>query len=819
MPRMKPRELAAPPEPNRPVALVPVLLLAVTGLLLTPAIPMVKQLHVFRLVLAAGAVVLLWLARKRPAGRAAGAFRIAWMLLTAASGNVNPSVGLWFGFVLGFFARRSLAPWVRMQRAALLGLLLLVGLAAVALPQVLPGAGAAAPPGGPGAFFPRLLDNALYGLLQAWLLLAAVRAFAELLRRLIRRASIRTKLVMAFGLFALTPALLAVAFVALAAWMRAGEFRAASLTEELRGHSLARSWLADLRAAPPADAAALAARVLRDRPLLEQLGLLAVALERRAGAWRAVATAGGPDSLLLPVAAPVDDSSRVVSGLALRARSFHWVESAVWPRAGDTLAVMTFEPVDSARIAAFGRQMHCDALLWGSPRDSAGEFHLNVGPSGVLDVSGGEVPGSRPPTLREVGRRSRRVTTQAAADSAVTRLGLVGVGNGIYRGVGRGRGAPQAPIAGSEIPCAVWVGTGWSARSALLLVRVNLWEAVGLRSVGRGDLSTVTLVILYVIGGLFLLMEIVSLVFGSRVAGFITRGVSRLRMATARIREGDFSVRVSVPSEDELGELATSFNQMAAGLEEGQRAVLEREHLRRELELARRIQARLLPAAPPAMARLDVAAANTMSLQVGGDYYDFVPVAGGRIGFCIADVSGKGVGAALLMSNVKASLQASAAVNASAAGVITSVNRLLERSVEPGKFVTLFFGVLDPDTLRMEFVNAGHPAPLLLRADGRMERLEAGGVVLGIDARATYDTGTVTLAPGDLLAMYTDGVNEAQGEDDELYGDERVEVLMRRQRGAAAADVLSELVTEVRAYEGARGPSDDLTAMVIRVTG
>jgi sigma-B regulation protein RsbU (phosphoserine phosphatase) len=134
--------------------------------------------------------------------------------------------------------------------------------------------------------------------------------------------------------------------------------------------------------------------------------------------------------------------------------------------------------------------------------------------------------------------------------------------------------------------------------------------------------------------------------------------------------------------------------------------------------------------------------------------------------------------------------------------------------------VTFFLATLDPRTLQLEYVNAGHPAPMLLRADGTLERLERGGVILGIDAGAVYEAGSATLERGDLLAMFTDGVTEARGSGDELFGDDRIESLLRKQiAGSQPRMCFKRLVDAVKSYEGDRGPSDDVTAIVVNVEG
>jgi serine phosphatase RsbU (regulator of sigma subunit) len=466
----------------------------------------------------------------------------------------------------------------------------------------------------------------------------------------------------------------------------------------------------------------------------------------------------------------------------------------------------------------FARLFRCDPVLFTSRSMSSSKTQITIGdqaPRGMrrITTGGGAI---QIDTDSPVGRSS---PDSAAADSIAALAAVTMAGGGSYSATTSLHQLRSRFNGGASPPCFVWTGSGWRLGAAILLVRSSFREGIVPSGLGTGPFALVVGIALLLFAALFLLVEAVSLVVGSRVAGLITRGAASLQTAAAAIGRGDFSARVQVPSQDELGELAASFNRMAQGLEEGQRAMLEREQMRRELELARRIQSRLLPPGPPELPRLDVAAVNAMSQQVGGDYYDFVPLPDGRLGLCIADVAGKGVAAALLMSNVKAALISSASVESSPGGITTRVNRLLEQSIEPGRFVTFFFTSLDPATLRLEYVNAGHPAPILLRAGGAVERLTEGGTILGIDAGAAFECGSVTLAPGDLLALFTDGVTEAQGEGGELFGEERIESLLRAAQAGPAAEVLERLLDAVKTYEGERGQSDDLTAILLKVRG
>jgi len=778
-------------------------------------VPLYPALSLLRAGACALLAVILFGARRpgpRPTFRAMG-----WCLLALAAGwgmtgtgaMGNPAVLLAVFF--GFFVRRTLVPWTEVLPARKLAGIAVAGLLPLAI-------GLAFGWGIPAQDAPLIrLDRALGTLAEAWLLIAGIRALSLLLRQWIRRTSVRMKLIVSFAIFAVTPALLAFLYASLAGWMHAGELRSSAVTRYLELTSRGRDFIERERAGhPPRDAGDLAGRVDADRDALVSRGIAAAALARGTGAWSVAGTPIDPDSIFRPVASPVADSSRAIHGLAMLGGRLWWVETAIWPGSGDSLALQTFEPVDSTRVDEYARLVRCNILLATSQTMSTGDNTLNVG-------------GKRPKTVRHFRAAGGAIeistdtplppamSDSAALDSVERYDSLTMVGGGAFRGVHSLRQVHGVFNSGASPPCYLWTGTGWRKGAMLLLLRSSYRDGIAFTSPSTGPFSVAMRVVLLFFITLFLIVEIVSVIVGSRVAAFITRGASNLRAAAGAIGRGDFSTRVQVPSEDELGSLAASFNRMAEGLEEGQRAVLEREQLRHELELARRIQSRLLPAGPPRVPPLDIAAVNFMSQQVGGDYYDFLAFPGGRVGICIADVAGKGVGAALLMSNVKAALVSSAAVESSTDRLTSRVNRLLEQSIEPGRFVTFFLASVDPATLQLEYVNAGHPPPILLRADGTSERLSEGGTILGILADASFTRGSAVLGPGDVLALFTDGVTEAQGADEELFGEERIEALLREAPRGAASETLERLLGAVRAYEGERGPSDDLTAIVIQV--
>jgi serine phosphatase RsbU (regulator of sigma subunit) len=300
------------------------------------------------------------------------------------------------------------------------------------------------------------------------------------------------------------------------------------------------------------------------------------------------------------------------------------------------------------------------------------------------------------------------------------------------------------------------------------------------------------------------------------MGGSITRGIRALRDGAQAFGAGRLDHRIPIEGDDDLWDTARRFNQMAEGLERARELEKERDRLEQELDLARRIQARLLPARPPRIPGLDVAGVSESAREVGGDYYDHIDLGGGRVLLVVADVSGKGVPAALLMSGFRASLMSQDTSRGEPAPMATRLNDFLVRSVEPGRFVTAFLGFLDAGSGQFVYVNAGHNPTVLVRKSGAVEMLTQGGLILGIMPDSPFEAGETTLAPGDLLALYTDGVTEGANAAREQWGEERLVAALRASADEPAAAVAARIVREVRAFEGESGPADDITVLVAR---
>jgi sigma-B regulation protein RsbU (phosphoserine phosphatase) len=271
------------------------------------------------------------------------------------------------------------------------------------------------------------------------------------------------------------------------------------------------------------------------------------------------------------------------------------------------------------------------------------------------------------------------------------------------------------------------------------------------------------------------------------------------------------------PFSDEDRAVAQTLARQATGALEGarlRRVRDQKERQDRELQMAREIQTSLLPQRPPEAPGFEVAAASRPCYEVGGDYYDWIPLGGERLALVVADVAGKGIPASLLMASVHASVQALAGA-AAPAPLVERLNRFLFANTQASRFVTLFYAELDLASRRLAYVNAGHVPPFRVAADGRESRLAEGGPALGLLAEASYDVGEARLAPGDLVAVVTDGVTEATSPDDREIGDDRVGEVLRGLSGAGAPAVLEGLVAEVDRWVGPAGCSDDLTALVL----
>jgi sigma-B regulation protein RsbU (phosphoserine phosphatase) len=244
--------------------------------------------------------------------------------------------------------------------------------------------------------------------------------------------------------------------------------------------------------------------------------------------------------------------------------------------------------------------------------------------------------------------------------------------------------------------------------------------------------------------------------------------------------------------------------------------LVEKKRLEGQLEVARQVQLELLPRSDPHIEGFDISAYNYPTEEVSGDYYDWVRVFDDQIGLVIADVSGKGVPAALLMAFLRASLRAAIHIGYAPHISMAKVNYLLWESIERNQFVTAFYGVLDATNRTLAYSNAGHNPPLLMSADGTASFIERGSVPLGMFRETRYYEFYLALEPGQLLVLYTDGVTEAANEDSEEYGRDRLENRVREGRHLGARELIEFIHQDVIKFTAGRGADDDITLFILK---
>jgi phosphoserine phosphatase RsbU/P len=344
---------------------------------------------------------------------------------------------------------------------------------------------------------------------------------------------------------------------------------------------------------------------------------------------------------------------------------------------------------------------------------------------------------------------------------------------------------------------------------------------------------------LFTVASLFGFIEIFALFIGMRLTRSVTGAVAELYDATQHIERGDLRHRIRVRSNDQLAALEGSFNNMAASLERLLSEQREKERLQSELAIAQQVQEQLFPRAWTSSRYLDLFGVCRPARTVSGDYYDFLPLGPARTGIAVGDISGKGISAALLMATVQSAVRSfefgrsrealvlaapgggevispgTAQASYSPATAMEMLNQHLYLSTPPEKYATMFLAVYDGECQRLSYSNAGHLPPILLRSTGEAERLNVSGTVIGLFNHMQWEQEEVSLAPGDLLCTFSDGLTEPENEFGE-FGEERVVTLLRQNRHLPLEEIARLLITAVQEWIGDREQPDDITVVLAR---
>jgi phosphoserine phosphatase RsbU/P len=333
-----------------------------------------------------------------------------------------------------------------------------------------------------------------------------------------------------------------------------------------------------------------------------------------------------------------------------------------------------------------------------------------------------------------------------------------------------------------------------------------------------GELASALLFALTLAGFVFLILEVAALATGVVLTRTITRAIDDLYEATLHVRRGDFSYRVRVHKRDQLGALGDSFNEMTSSVSDLIAEQRQRQRLENEITIAREVQEQLFPRSLPSVPGLQLGATCRPARTVSGDYYDFITLGPTRIGIAIADISGKGIFAALLMASLQAALRSMASLDGHG-GTATLVSRLNDhvfKNTSDDRYATFFYAVYDTESRMLTYTNAGHLAPFFVN-DAGVQQLDEGGTVVGLFEDAKYTQGTLKVAPGSVLVAFSDGLTEAENVYGEEFGMQRLKEEVVRHRNTAPQRLADNLIAVTEQWAGTPDQADDITVVVARM--
>ncbi len=315
------------------------------------------------------------------------------------------------------------------------------------------------------------------------------------------------------------------------------------------------------------------------------------------------------------------------------------------------------------------------------------------------------------------------------------------------------------------------------------------------------------------------LIVILASVVAVLIIGFSIRKMfaplRQLIQTTKDVAAGNLDASIVISSKDEIGELGRSFNTML-------RSIKQNTRIWQELEIARSMQTRMLPAASPPIPGIELVARSLPATEVGGDFYDFLPACNGRYGLIVGDISGKGLSGAMVMSAAISSIRFAAEGLCNTAEILSRANQRLNHDLQSNMFVAACLAMLDPVKLHLSYTNAGQPLPFLCR-DGRVDFVPQDQTgdrfPLGIRPAVAYRELELKLLPGDLLVFYTDGIVDMMNGHGEPYGFDRLRNAIEHHLNFSLADIISAIVADAENYGGNGNPQDDVTMMLVKVAG
>ena len=372
-----------------------------------------------------------------------------------------------------------------------------------------------------------------------------------------------------------------------------------------------------------------------------------------------------------------------------------------------------------------------------------------------------------------------------------------------------------------------WATGETRSDTVMASMQLSIAEMYARMTAAQGRLGTGLLYVLFAIGVLFFIIEVIALIVGLALARSITGSVHELFVGTERVRRGDFTHKIRVAAKDQLGELAQSFNSMTSSIEDLLRVEREKKRLEDELRIAHDIQMSLLPQGPLGFPGLSITSVCVPAREVGGDYFDILPIDEHRVGVLIADVSGKGTSAALYMAEMKGLMLSLSGNHSSPRELLVTANRIMAAHLNSRSFITMIYAIIDTQARTLTYARAGH-TPLLYvpgpTAPSRgLKLLAPEGMVLGFNigdgtmfARLLEEQ-TLPIHEGDIFLFYTDGISEAMNAADECFGEDRVGRIVEEHAHLPSDELRERILREIAAFVGDAPQHDDMTMILLRV--
>ena len=670
-------------------------------------------------------------------------------------------------------------------------------------------------------------------------ILFVVLAFRWLKKKILWR--LRNRLIVTYVFIGVIPAVLLIGMAFVSLYLFAGQFAIFVVTTEIKAQ------LRSLEAVNAAVSNELAARIERgDSPVAESL----VGLKKRDPDWLRRRSCAWYGEQSLPMCDDARDRTLARPGFANGSfreivrdgNELYLRVVTTLPVGAKTLTVVTSEPFDKELIGKIAAYL--------------GEITLYSSGLAFDDTAPADDGNSNKKT-------NEKTTANAGVDAAAkrevkSRITLSRGGNGGWEEnsqpmratVTVGSLPPELNSFDREIsfptplPIVDWK-TGDRARAgAIVQVRTRPSILYGHLFAALGEFVQGVEYILLAVAIIFALIELIALIIGTRMTRTVTGAVAHLHNATKHVDRGDFSHRIPVKSQDQLADLALSFNSMTASIEKLILEQKEKQRLENELAIAQEVQDQLFPRQTAGLESLEVHGFCRPARTVSGDYYDFLAASSHKMILAVGDISGKGISAALLMATIHSAVRAYSVeslpqlrepvavgavagsgrmmatwpegIEVSPGALLALLNHQLYESTPPEKYATLFLGIYDGRTHRLTYSNGGHLPPLLIGEDGSLRRLEAGGTVIGLFDNMRYDEGCVEMHPGEVFVAYSDGVTEPENDFGE-FGEQRLIDLVRENRHLPLVHISQAVTSAVDTWIGDNEQPDDVTLVLARV--